>query len=309
MGSPALLVGDVGGTNCRLARFDGQIRDVQVWSTDEVSTLGEAADRYLAVHRFTPDAAAVAVAGPVQGSTARLTNTDWSADAADLSCPTRLINDLHAAARGISALSPEDVIRLGGVDVLPGAPVAVMGVGTGLGQALLVGDLVVPGEGGHADFSPSCTALDGLHAWLRARHGRVSTEMVLSGPGLGRILAYCAHHQPLSADAADALRHQPPGAVVFQYAETDPACARALDLFLKAVGSEAGNLALRFLGGVYLCGGILPRISQHVTDGRLRASFEDKAPHSALLAALPCSLITDPHLGLLGAAVEAGRIL
>ncbi|MFT5683953.1 MAG: glucokinase [Myxococcota bacterium] len=309
MGSPALLIGDVGGTNCRLARFDGQVRDVEVWSTQEVGTLGEAVDRYLTEHAFRPDAAVVAVAGPVLGTTARLTNTDWSADAADLPCPTRLINDLHAAARGIRGLSESDVIRLGGMDTLPDAPVAVMGIGTGLGQALLVGDVVVAGEGGHVDFAPSCPELDGLHAWLRGRHGRVSAELVLSGPGLGRILAYATLLRPLTPAAVAALEHSPPGAVVFDFAETDPTCAHALDLFLKAVGSEAGNLALRFLGGVYLCGGILPRISAAVADGRLRTAFEDKPPHSALLATLPCSLITHPHLGLIGAAVEASRLL
>jgi glucokinase len=309
MDRPILLVGDVGGTNCRLATFDGGLRDVRVWSTAEVSTLGEAVDRYLSEHAFTPDAAAVAVAGPVRGDSARLTNTDWSADVSTLPFPARLINDLHAAARGIGQLGPGDVLRLGGAETLPGAPVAVMGVGTGLGIALLVGDVVVPGEGGHVDFGPCDPELDGLHAWLRERHGRVSAELVLSGPGLGRILAYAAHLRPLTVAAAAALQHDPPGAVVFEHASTDPTCAHALDLFLRAVGSEAGNLALRFLGGVYLCGGVLPRIAQVVADGRVRAAFEDKPPHSALLAALPCSLITNPHLGLLGAASEAGRLL
>ena len=152
MGSSRLLVGDVGGTNCRLATFDGTLRDIRVWSTEEVSTLGEAAARYLEEFPARPDAAAVAVAGPVSGTTARLTNTDWSADLADLPCPGRLINDLHAAARGIGQLSSDDVISLGGRPSPPGAPMAIMGVGTGLGQALLIGDVIVPGEGGHIDW-------------------------------------------------------------------------------------------------------------------------------------------------------------
>ena len=184
-----------------------------------------------------------------------------------------------------------------------------MGVGTGLGQALLIGDAIVPGEGGHIDWGPSTPALDALHAWLRPQLGRVSAEMVLSGPGLGRILSYCATMHPLSSIAQAALEEQPPGAVVFSLADTEPACAMALDLFLTAVGAEAGNLALRILGGVYICGGILARIAPVVADGRLRAAFEDKAPHSSLLAQLPCALITNSHLGLLGAADEAGRLL
>lgn len=309
MGSPLLMVGDVGGTNCRLATFDGSLKDIRVWSTEEVSTLGQAVALYREEFPTVPDAAAIAVAGPVSGSTARLTNTDWTADLADLPCKGRLINDLHAAARGVGQLTSEDIIPLGGRPLPAGAPAVIMGVGTGLGQAMLIGDVVVPGEGGHADWGPSTPALDGLHAWLRSALGRVSAEMVLSGPGLGRILAYCATLHPLSASAQAALEVRPPGAVVFENADTEPACAMALDLFLTAVGSEAGNLALRTLGGVYLCGGILPRISAAAVDGRLRAAFERKAPHSQLLAALPCSLITHPHLGLLGAASEAGRLL
>ena len=307
--SSAFLVGDVGGTNCRLAVYDGGLRDIRVWSTAAVPTLTEAVQRYRAEVPIEPVAAAIAVAGPVMGDTARLTNTDWSASLTALPCPGRLINDLHAAARGICHLTPSDLISLGGEPTPPGAPVAIMGIGTGLGQALLVGGQVVPGEGGHVDFAPSSPMLDGLHAWMRTRFGRVSTEMVLSGPGLANILAYTAVADPLSAEAEAALLKHPAGAVVFAMAESEPACARALSLFLHAVGSEAGNLALRILGGVYICGGVLPRISSVVGDGRLRTAFEDKSPYEALLRRLPCNLITHPHLGLLGAAVEAGSLL
>lgn len=309
--SAPLLIGDVGGTNCRFATWDGaQVTAVSVWDTAETPTLAGCVSRYREQTGIEPAASCVAVAGPVQGDTARLTNTNWSGTAADLPQPACLINDLHAAARGVSRVGPAHRISLGGPAPKPGN-LAVMGIGTGLGQALLVGEHVVPTEGGHADFAPADPRQDRLLAYLRQVLGRVTLESVVSGPGLGRILSFCAQEAPLSETARAQLEELPPGAVVFGLADQEPACAAALDLFLSCVGSAAGNMALRSLpaGGVVLCGGVLPRISEEAADGRLRAAFLQKPPMTHLLEGISLSLVTHPHLGLLGAAVEAERLL
>jgi len=306
-----VLVGDVGGTNCRFATWDGEaLSGITVWNTAEMTTLADCVARYQSETGITADAGCVAVAGPVQGGTARLTNTSWSGAASDLPGVGCLVNDLHAAARGIARVGPAHRLSLGGP--APGeGNLAVLGIGTGLGQALLVGDHVVPTEGGHTDFGPATPEQDALLSYLRPRLGRVTLESIVSGPGLGRILRFCAITRPLSSEAAAALASEPPGAVVFSMADREPACAAALSLFLSCVGSAAGDLALRSLpdGGVVICGGVLPRIAAQAADGRLRRAFEHKPPMAHLLEGISLSLVTHPHLGLLGAAVEAERLL
>lgn len=308
-----LLVGDVGGTNCRMATWDGaDLHDIHVWSTQEVPTLEAVTRRYLELYRISPAASCVAVAGPIRDGTAVLTNNDWSGSAADLPGPSRLINDLHAAARGIDQLPSGAVLWLSDppTDAV-GENIAVMGVGTGIGMALRVGGTIVPTEGGHTDFAPTSALQDQLVTWLRQRQARVSVEQVASGPGLERLLTFCALEQPLSATTAAMLSSAPAAQVVFERADEEPACAAALALFLDIVGAEAGNLALRSLpkGGVYLAGGVLPRIPNRVADGRVRAAFEDKPPMSGLLKDIPLGLVTNPYLGLLGAVAEAERLL
>ena len=307
----AILVGDVGATNCRFATWsEGGLHDIRIWPTASSATLSACVARYCdgAAQDFA--AICVAVAGPVRDNEASLTNAGWSGAAHRLPQPARLINDLHAAARGVRHVGAEHLHHLGGPRP-SGGDISVMGIGTGLGQALVVCDQVVPSEGGHTEFGPADSEQERLLAWLRPQLGRVTLESVVSGPGLGRILAFCRESFSLSTEAEAALATQPPGAVIFQHADRDPACAAALGLFLRCVGSAAGDMALRSLpaGGVVLCGGILPRIPDVAADGRLRAAFEEKPPMSHLLQALPLSLVTHPHLGLLGAAAEAERLL
>lgn len=306
----AILVGDVGGTNCRFATWaDGALHDIQVWPTASLTTLSACVDRYCDGRGQDFGAICVAVAGPVCDNESSLTNAGWSGSAKHLPQPACLINDLHAAARGVRLVGPEHLLHLGGPERSAGN-MAVMGVGTGLGQALVVADHVVPSEGGHTEFGPADSEQERLLAWLRPKLGRVTLESVVSGTGLGRILSFCRESTPLSAAGEVALTTQSAGAVVFQYADREPACAAALDLFLRCVGSAAGDMALRSLpaGGVALCGGVLPRIANVVADGRLRDAFEQKPPMSHLLRKTPLSLVTHPHLGLLGAAAEAERL-
>ncbi|MEL6342887.1 MAG: glucokinase [Myxococcota bacterium] len=308
------LIGDVGGTNCRLARWeDGRLLNIEVWSTETVHTLTDVVALYMDKHPFTPEASCVAVAGPIQDGITRLTNTNWSGAAADLPGPGRLINDLHAAARGIGRLTHDDVAWIGPPPerIDPDANIAVMGVGTGIGMALRIGGHVVPTEGGHADFAPANPRQDELLQWLRTQHVRVTLENVAAGPGMRRLLDFVAQDIPLDTYTLKQLETEPAAKVVFACADQDPACAETMDLFLSIVGSEVGNLALRCLpdGGVFLAGGVLPRIVDTITDGRFRAAFENKAPMAALLKDMPLGLVTYPYLGLLGAVVEAERLL
>ena len=303
-----LLVGDVGGTNCRLALWDGGICELRVYPTAAVSSLQQAVARYLAAVGARPDAAAVAVAGPVVGRSARLTNSDWTADLDALPMPAVLLNDLHAAALGIDALGAGQQVRLGGGAPQRGAPLAVIGIGTGLGCALRIGSAVFPGEAGHGDFAPASAQADALLGWLRPRLGRVRVESVLSGPGLGRLLDYARTVHPGGVGRPPGV---PAGAVVFSGAGSDPACALALSLFVEGIGAFAGDVALATLcrGGVYLCGGILPRVPALTTDGRLWAAFTNKAPMQQLLSAIPLTVVSDPLLGLRGAAAAAEALL
>ena len=144
---------------------------------------------------------------------------------------------------------------------------------------MVVGDRVIPGEGGHVGFAPADALQARLLGWLSGQVERVSLETVASGPGLGRLLRFCVEAEgvPLSPAASDARATLSDEAVVLRFADADPACAAALGVFLQVVGSAAGDLALRGLPrqGVFLCGGVLPRALAAVQDGRLRAAFED----------------------------------
>lgn len=303
------LVGDIGGTNCRFAIWEqGQLQDIRSWPTAQTPSLADCLTMY-GVQRSV-DGCCVAVAGPVTNNAAHLTNVGWSGHAGELPQPAWLINDLQAAACGVDHVSDADRVVLNHAAAV-GTTKAVMGIGTGLGQALVVGEHVLPTEGGHADFAPADPLQDQLLTWLRPQLGRVTLESVLSGPGLGRILAFFVEQHPLQDEAASALQSQPAGAVIQRFAQTEPACAAALDLFLKCAGSAAGNLGLRTRpdGGVFLCGGILPRFADPCADGRLRDAYTNKAPMQDLVGEIPLTLITHPHLGLLGAGAHAQRCL
>jgi glucokinase len=234
------------------------------------------------------------------------TNLPWVVDGAAigalLGCPVRIINDFHAAAQGISLLGPEDGVRLAGGTPVQGAPIAVLGAGTGLGEAYVVNDHVIPGEGGHADFGPGDARELRLAAWLFGRNGRASWEDVLSGPGLVNLARFNGHErgEPPAPwmDAPDA-----PARIAAEDPET-------IAWFCALYGAEAGNMALRVLarGGVYLCGGIAPRLILELQSGAFRERFLSKGKLSAAIAEVPITVVTHAGLGLLGAAAEAIRI-
>ncbi|MBI3899889.1 MAG: glucokinase [Gammaproteobacteria bacterium] len=270
-----------------------------------------------------PAAACFGIAGPIlstpNGQVARVTNLPWSVEAAQLAQAltipqVRLINDFQAVGYGIEALTPDDLMVLHPGERRPQAPCAVIGAGTGLGQGLLVwhGDHYesLPTEGGHVDFAPTDEVQVELLCFLRERYGRVSYERVLSGPGLANLYAFFRARN--RATGNDLLRADDPPAAIATAAlhSNDATAAAALQLFVKIYGAQAGNVALSCLaaGGVYLAGGIGPKILPAFADGSFNRSFTDKGRMSALLVSLPVYLIMNQRVGLIGAALAASRL-
>jgi glucokinase len=319
-----LLAGDIGGTNTRLGLFAADAFrpvpvEIRTYATGAFPALETMLAAFLAdagAHAASIESAAFGVAGPVAHGRAALTNASWQIDAGavarSLDLPAvRLLNDLLAMAHAIPVLLPAERRTLQVGDANPNGNVALIAPGTGLGEALLVnsgGTLVpCPSEAGHADFAPRTTREIGLLASLTGRFGRVDYERVISGPGLLNIHRFvhqspCAYVDP---DAADAAARLSTAALERRCA----ACMETLDLFVAVLGAESGNAALRGMttGGVFLGGGIPPKIVPALEGRTFLDAFRSKAPMEALVAAIPVHVIVHPDPGLLGAAVAAAE--
>ncbi len=323
-----ILAGDVGGTKTLLGVFDPgpPLRPLRVASFPSASfpSLGALIEAFGPSTPGRITAAALGVAGPIRGTTAVLPNLPWSVDAAPLAALLRLpasalVNDLEASAWGLELLGDGDVATL-----LPGEPgatgnQAVISAGTGLGEAVLVraGERrsALATEAGHADLAPRTDLEIELLGWLRARHGRVSWERVLSGPGLANVHAFltATGRGAEPAQVSEAIRAGDAAAVISAAAldGTSDRCARALDLCTGVYGAAAGNLVLRALatGGVFLGGGIAPKILPWLRREPFRRAFLDKGRLSPLLAATPVRVILNERTALLGAARIAAEAL
>lgn len=308
------MVVDMGGTSVRVAvEVDGRLLHAARVPTAELG--GDAAPwlrAWLDALPMRPCAAGIAVAGPVTDpARAALTNARLALETRDLGLPAVLLNDLHAAAMGVDRVPAEGLVHLGGPTSRPGLPLAVLGVGTGLGEAVRLGEVVLPGEGGHAAFAPVDDEQLALHAFLRQRHGYVDWEHVASGSALVDLLAFAeAVHGRGPQVAAALAAGRPVAAVVVDLAAQDPACGTALRLCLTALGVEAGNMALRHLaqGGLWLVGGVAARLRPWLTDGPFHQAFLARGRFTALAAQVPRMLVLDDDVGLRGAAVVAGRL-
>ena len=313
-----VLVGDVGGTNTRMALWSGRLEGFASWATAEVPSLAEA----LAHYRETVGlpqiaAAAVAVAGPVRGERATLSNTPWCGSIADFTShgfDGCFLNDLEAGARAIPMLGQDDLLRLSGPPPVVDAPAAMMGIGTGLGEAGWLGGQAWAGEGGHVAFTPTDPELDALLAWGRQQvpGGWLSLEHVLSGPGLGRLLAFArteveASQEVVAGLAAGVL----PAALVHAHWRHCPASAKAVDLFVRIAAHEAGSLGIRLLarGGVYISGGVARRFADALSDGRFAEALVSPPAKRPLRASLPVLLVTHPNPVLMGAVTAACDLL
>lgn len=308
------LVADIGGTHARFAlavgeRVDGESTLVVADHADPLAAIRA----FLATRGDPPlTAAALAVAAPVDAGEAVLTNGRWRfarpALAAALGLPpdrVRLLNDFEALALALPALADHEVLPLGGGAAVAGAPRLALGPGTGLGAAGLVrgagGWVAVAGEAGHVTLAAGDEREAAILAIARRRFGHVSAERLLSGSGLPLL-----HELAAAADGRGGVPVDTPALLAGARAG-DADCARTLDLFLGWLGAVAGDLALAFgaRGGVYLGGGLLPRLRDRLATSPLRTRFEAKGRFSGYLASIPLRVILTPAPALRGAAHAA----
>ncbi len=323
-----ILAGDVGGTNTRLAVFDdkgGRLTPTAdaTFPSREHPSLEAVLRKFTAAHPLPIDRACFGVAGPVRHGRSDATNLPWVVDAGLVARElglqaVGLINDLEANAWGIGVLERDDlaVLNAGAPDAEGNQ--AIISAGTGLGEAGLTWDgkqhRPFATEGGHSDFAPRNHLEMELLDYLLKQFQRVSYERVVSGPGLLNIYRFLRDtgrgEEP--AWLAEKLRDQDPGAVVSQAALDGKSdlCVQALDLFVSLYGAEAGNLALKLLatGGVYLGGGIAPKIIRKLQDPIFLNAFTAKGRLKPLLQAMPVRVILNDKTALLGAARCAAMV-
>lgn len=304
------LLGDVGGTNARFALQRGPgaaIEALVQYRCADFESLEAVLRRYLAEPgRPQPQSGAIGIANPIEGDRVRMTNHSWEFSIEALRQAQGLqrllfVNDFTALALALPTLRPEELRPIGGGSAVQGAPWALLGPGTGLGVSGLIrgakgADSVLSGEGGHVTLAAADDDEAAVIDWLRRRFGHVSAERALSGQGLENLYqAWAALHgqaaEPLSAPQISARGMQ----------RSDPACEAALELFLSLLGNVAGNLALTLgaLGGVYIGGGIVPRLDARIDASRLRQRFEQKGRFAGYLSRIPMWLIRpggDPAL-------------
>jgi glucokinase len=322
------LGGDVGGTNARLAvvELDGRtariVRERKYRSRDYPG-LAPIVRHFFEAEGARPDRACFGIACPVVGDDCTAPNLPWTINArqlaADIEIPrTTIINDFVAVGYGVESLGPSDLATLQEGRPEPQGPIALIGAGTGLGQGFLVWERdhyrVLASEGGHGDFAPRGVQQAGLLDFLEREFHRVSWERLLSGPGMVNTYRYllASAVAPEQATVRTEMGQEDPAAVIVRQAlaGTDCLSDRALDLFCEILGAQAGNLALTVVatGGVYLAGGIAPRIVERLRSGPFLEAFRDKGRLSELLSRVPVHVIVNPNVALLGAAAVAGRM-
>jgi glucokinase len=311
MPAASAIVADIGGTNARfaVAALDTlRLTDVRKYVCAEHPTLAGAVAAYIAVLGEPPRRAVFAVAAPVTGDDVSFTNSPWSfsREALRRACGLQhllILNDFEALALALPQLTTEDVVQLGGGEPVPRAPKLVLGPGTGIGVAGLVwspaGWVAVPSEGGHISLAAHDQRAFDLASRLRAGRDRVSVERALSGPGLAAFYGAIATSQGASADAL------PPSEVLQRARDgSDAAAIEALDTFVTWLGAFAGDAALMFgaRGGVYLGGGIAPKLLDEIAAPAFRQAFEAKGRMQSFLMPIPVYVIHAEFATLTGAA-------
>ncbi|HCF61883.1 MAG TPA: glucokinase [Myxococcales bacterium] len=320
-----LLAGDVGGTKTALALYDGsKVVRREVLPSARFGSL-EALVREFLGPRHQIERACFGVAGPVSQDACRATNLPWVIEARglekDLGIPkVGLVNDFYALSIGLRELPESDFAALNSARPDPRGPWVVIGAGTGLGQAVLLktadGFEVLASEGGHTDFGPRNELEIDLLRFLMLRFGHVSYERIVSGPGLLNIYEFLLERavarEPATVREAIAGSPELAPAIISSRALEEPEslCAQALDLFVEIFGAEAGNLALKVVarGGVYVAGGIAPKILPKLLDGTFMKAFLDKGRLGHVLEATPVRVVLNAEAGLVGAAAIARRL-
>jgi glucokinase len=320
-----LLAGDIGGTKTLVGLFTRDrgrpiLHDTRKYLTTSFGSFSEVLDQFARDVQMPAeiDAVAFGVAGPVLHNSATLTSRQWDITVADITQRTgtprvRLLNDLEAMAYSVEVLTPDELVVLQEGEPNTDAGAAVIAAGTGLGQATLRrsnGRLVPsPSEAGHADFAARNEREMAMVRMLREEYGRVEVEEVISGRGLVNLYRFthrggeCSVMESQAAiDAAAVSKAGLSGRC--------QSCAEALRMFVSAYGAEAGNLALRSLSlaGLYIGGGIAPKILPAMTNGTFMAAFLDKAPMGDLVSRIPVKVIVNSDAVLVGAAVCANEL-
>lgn len=320
-----VVAGDVGGTKTLVALYEGEPSSLveiesRRYESARYAGIAPILRDFLGEATRTVQAACFGVAGPVVDDTCRATNLPWQLDARRLEqelgiARAHLINDFEAVALGIGELPDASFATLQDRPAAPHGVAAVLGAGTGLGQAILLpardaGGLptVMPTEGGHSDFAPRDETEIALLRYLLERHPRVSYERILSGSGLEALYHFVVASElaPTSdAFVARLAQAHDAAAAIGDAALTgeDPACTRAAELFASIYGAEAGNLALKTLprAGLFVAGGIAPKLIDLIRSGPFVASFRAKSPMETVLDAIPIHVVLDARVGLFGA--------
>ena len=324
-----ILAGDVGGTKTALALFEVRRRALvpvreSVLASHGFAGLTEAIRQFMSEGSpASIDAACVGVAGPVIDGRCTAVNLPWVVDEVSLADAVstrrvKLVNDLEATGHGVLGLPRAALATLQAGEPRK-ATMALIAAGTGLGEVLLVWDgrrhRVVSSEGGHADFAPRTELETELFRFLRKEFGRVSYERVVSGPGLYNIYRFllASGGGPESEWLRARMETGDPSAAIAEAAldRRDPRAVQALEMLVASYGAEAGNLALKALavGGIFIGGGIAPKIRAKLEDGAFVDAFRDKGRLSGMMAAIPIHLVLEPRAALLGAAAIGRSLL
>jgi glucokinase len=319
-----ILAGDVGGTKVHLALYsfiNGNLQHTRDhrYPAKDYSGLEEIVREFLAADEVT--SACFGVPGPVRDGRLRLTNLPWTLDSRELARNLKiehifLINDLEANGYGVAELKADQIYTLSEGDASQIGNRALIAAGTGLGEGILAWNgkthIPMPSEGGHADYAPRNEDEIDLLRYLKQKYnGRISFERVVAGMGITNIYDFLRDVRGMEEPAwlRDRLASEDPNAVITELAlaAKSEICEKTLDMYVSAYGAEAGNLALKILsvGGLYLGGGIAPRILEKLKDGTFIKSFTDKGRLSQLLINMPVRVILESRAALLGAAAYA----
>ena len=319
-----VLTGDIGGTKTSLALFiqgkrRPRLKEVETYPSSESPDLESLIEKFLERHPMSIERACFGIAGPVQKGQVRTTNLPWDVREDRIRKRfkwrhVRLINDLSAMALAIPYLTGKELVPLNDLRAQRGQNLALIAPGTGLGQALLVfhgGKYIpVPSEGGHTDFPLNNREDMELWLYLRKKYPHVSIERILSGPGIFNIYSWLRESGPLREPRWLSLKIKgpDPARVIAEAAleRKQPLCVKTLDIFLSILGAAAGNLALTGLttGGVYLGGGIPPKILPKLKEGTFMKAFTAKGRFRTLMESMPVHVILNDRAVLLGAAVQ-----
>jgi glucokinase len=300
-----ILVADIGGTNTRFALYENGLHSIEKWPTKKFKTLKLCVENYLSTKNIQPKAFCAAVAAPVTSNTAELTNSNWNGNASLLPFPSKMINDIEAAAYGLALLQNIDIIQLQKGTINNGISVLI-GLGTGFGQSIVINEKVYSTESGHAEFAPFDFETMQLWQYINRQNGRVRVEDIVSGRGLENILAYAKTRYPMEELPSDLSA----GVIISLFTNQSNACALAEKLFLQSLGSICGDIALRTKASrIVLCGGVTTKMMDKINCKYFWSTYANKSPMKHIVEQTSIDIVTNEQIGLLGAAVVAKELL